>query len=387
MHKLLRTLTAPAVLALAVVGAGTPPAVAAEDVGDVGVEAGVGSLVVAGTEQPFVPQGFNSVGVLYPEMYQELCDSINMPAETRAQLSDTRDAMVNHTERELRAMRDKWNANAVRFQVSQGAMAYEAAHDGGNPYTKDVLNVVETARDLGLVVLVSVQTQTYGCTPHIDNDQVKLPNNDTVTSWEHLAPAFSGDKGIVLEVFNEPQSKRACDLPTNWSWPEWSYGCDGVASAGDMGMVDLAQKVRELAPDNVLLLDGDNNGGKFNDFVPPEDLPDNVAYAPHTYFYADGPTGNSLGEGWDERFGHLQESGEALLVTEWNTSASCKAFDLAEVLVRDYLPAHQIGLFVHSWDSPAAVLVDDKYNPIDSVAKCPENTGASLAYDVFWSQG
>ncbi|MEQ4208851.1 cellulase family glycosylhydrolase [Actinopolymorpha sp. B9G3] len=386
MHRLLRTLAASAALAVALATTTAHPAAGVEkDAGVVGVAAGDGSLVIAGTDTPFVPLGFNSVGVLYPEMYPQLCDSTGMDAATRTELSATRDAMVNHTARELRAMESYWNANTVRFQVSQGALALEANNSGADPYTSNVLDVVETARELRLIVIVSLQTQGYGCTPHVDGEQVKLPNHDSVVSWQQLATSLGSDEGVILEIFNEPQTKRACDTGVDWSWPEWMYGCDG-APTGDMGMVGLGKQVRAMAPNNVLLFDGDNNGGKFTEFVPPPDIPDNSAYAPHTYFYADGPTGNSLGEGWDARFGHLQESGEALVVTEWNGSASCKAFDLAPVLVKEYLPAHQIGLFVHSWDAPAADLVDKNYHPVDSVAKCPEFTGASLAYDYFWSQ-
>ncbi|TDE10951.1 glycoside hydrolase family 5 protein [Jiangella asiatica] len=371
---------------LAAVPAGAEEATA--DPGVAGVAAGSGSLVVAGTSTPYVPQGFNSVGILYPEEYPQLCDSIGMNQETRDELSDVRAAMVNDTAEQILAMKTYWNADAVRFQVSQGALALEATDPGPDPYTDTVLDVVAQARALGMVVIVSVQTQTYGCTPRVDGDQVKLPNEDTLAAWTQLAPSWGDDKGIVLEIFNEPQSKRPCPTGVDWSWPEWAYGCDTDPDTGIDGMVPLGLAVRELAPDNVLLFDGDNNAGKFNDFVPPPEMPDNSAYAVHPYFYADGPTGDGPagGEGWDDRFGHLQDSGEALVATEWNGSASCREPELAAELVQDYLPAHDIGLFVHSWDAPAARLVSATYEPVDSVTKCPEFTGASLAYDQFWSQ-
>ncbi|TDD67513.1 hypothetical protein E1262_18850 [Jiangella aurantiaca] len=361
---------------------------ATPDPGVVGVAAGPGHLVVAGTSTPFVPRGFNSVGILYPEEYPALCDAVGLSDGERAELSDVRAAMVNDTEEQLLAMKTHWRANAVRYQVSQGALALEHHDPGPDPYTETVLDVVAQARAMGLVTVVSLQTQIRGCTPHVDGDQVKLPNDDSVAAWSQLAPTWVDDMGVVLEIFNEPQSKRPCATGVDWSWPEWAYGCDTDPATGVDGMVPLGQAVRAMAPDNLLLFDGDNNGGKFNDFTPPPDITDNTAYAIHPYFYADGPTGDGPagGEGWDERFGHLQESGQAVVNTEWNGSASCREPELAAELVQDYLPDHQVGMFVHSWDAPAARLVDDNYDPVDSVPKCPEFTGATLAYDLFWSQ-
>ncbi len=363
---------------------------AAPDPGVVGVSAGSGALVVAGTSTPYVPQGFNSVGILYPEEYPALCDSIGMNQQTRDELSGVRAAMVNDTEEQILAMKTYWNADAVRFQVSQGALVFENGDPGPDPYTDTVLDVVAEARALGMVVIVSVQTQTYGCTPPpADGSSLKLPSEGTLAAWTQLAPSLGDDKGVVLEIFNEPQSKVPCATGVDWSWLEWAYGCDTDPDTGIDGMVPLGLAVRELAPDNVLLFDGDNNAGKFNDFVPPAEMPGNSAYAIHPYFYADGPTGDGPagGEGWDDRYGHLQASGEALVATEWNGSASCREPELAAELVQDYLPARDIGLFVHSWDAPAARLVSETYEPNDSVDKCPEFTGASLAYDQFWSQG
>jgi hypothetical protein len=307
----------------------------------------------------------------------------------RAELETVRNRMDNHAGEQFQAMRTHWNANAVRLQASHGALAKEYAEGGANPYTDAVIHAVREARESGLVVLVSVQTQTYGCTPHVNGELVKLPNADTLNAWRQLVPALRADKGIVLEIFNEPQTSTACDTGSAWSWPEWRYGCDTYPDTGVDGMVPLGRQVRQLAPDNVLLFDGDNNGGKFNSFTPTADLPGNVAYAVHPYHYVDGPTGNELGEGWNVRYGHLQESGEPVLATEWNGVLSCSE-SFAGTLVGEYLPGHDIGLFVHSWDAPAGVLVDHdsaSYDPVDGVPACPDFTGASLAYDEFWNWG
>jgi hypothetical protein len=356
------------------------------EAGWAGVEAGTGALETYGTDTPFVPRAFNTVGALFPAEYAGANDVAGDDVECKPDLNlqpliEARTTMEKRTGEQILAMKRLWKANAVRFQVSQGALVTEAENDGDDPYTRAVLGIVERARTLGMVVLVSIQTQGYGCTLGTP----KLPNADTLAAWSQLTPVLSGDRGVIIEMFNEPQTKTACGLPTNWSWPHWKYGCDGDP-AGTEGMLWLGKELRELVPANVLLFDGDNNAGKFNNFTPPADMPANSAYAVHPYFYADGEDGNATGEGWDARFGHLQEAGQALVATEWNMSASCKAPELGADLITRYLPEHKIGLFIHSWDAPAGVLVDERYMPQDSVAKCPEFTGATAARDEFWRQ-
>ena len=103
------------------------------DPGVVGVTAGTGSLVVYGTNTVFLPRGFNSIGVLYPAQYAEtMCPYL--ANSIRQELAATETAMTTETDRQLLAMKEHWRANTVRFQVSQGALAYEHEH-GLSTYT------------------------------------------------------------------------------------------------------------------------------------------------------------------------------------------------------------------------------------------------------------
>jgi hypothetical protein len=348
-----------------------------------GVRAGRGTLTVAGTSTTFVPRGFNTVGLLYPSEYADaLCTQAGLSADEQKQLGAAADMLRDRTTEQVKAMKNHWNANSVRFQVSQGALALERRQAGTDPYTHAVLAAVKKARAAGMVVVVSLQTQRFGCTPLKDGKLVKLPDADSLNAWRQLTPTLRRDKGVMLEVFNEPQSKTACGLAAEWNWPQWTYGCDGKPEGGD-GMLPLGRQVRKLAPHNVLLFDGENNAGKFNDFTPPAGIPANSAYAVHPYFFALGKSD------WDARFGHLQESGKALVATEWNQSGSCdQPEDQAEVLVKDYLPAHRTGLFLHSCDAPYAALADpaSNYAPVDSVPTCTQHTGATLVHDYFIAQ-
>lgn len=95
--------------------AGAAPAAAslAPDPGTVGVAAGSGSLLVAGTSTPLVPRGFSSISVLYPDEYADrLCTAVGMGAGTMSQLAAGRRAMRDHADRELLAMKMHWREAA-----------------------------------------------------------------------------------------------------------------------------------------------------------------------------------------------------------------------------------------------------------------------------------
>lgn len=83
------------------------------------------------------------------------------------------------------------------------------------------------------------------------------------------------------------------------------------------------------------------------------------------------------------------------MATEWNEviincihnahKKETKLNALADQLVQNYLPSHHIGLILHSWDAPGAVLVVRSEDPVDSVHKCSSPTGATLAFKQFWA--
>ncbi|MEO6922726.1 MAG: cellulase family glycosylhydrolase [Bryocella sp.] len=365
-------------VAVAVLSSSTPSLALTGGVS--GVSAGAGSLLVAGTSTKFHPRGFTSIGVLYPAQYAStLCSALD--PGSKAELAAAETAMTQHTDTQLNAMKTHWNANTVRFQVSQGALTYEH-ENGGSLYTTMVATVINEARKLDLVTIVSMQTEGYSCTPKRANGNVqKLPDQLTKEAWAQLIPSLTLNKGIILEVFNEPQTSVECSMQ---SWTYWATGCGTGSSEG---MKTVGAYVRSLAGNTVLLFDADGNGGTFGGFTPPTGMPGNSAYTIHPYFYTDGSTG------WDTRFGSLQTAGHTVIITEWNESANCPhAADpnqtIAGQLVNTYLPAHNSGLMLFSWDAPGAgVLVNSStFAPIDSNSGCSYFTGATLGLNYFEAQ-
>ena len=415
MKALRATALAAAVLvsgaALDVAPAAAPALAATAGVAGVGVgqtKAGAGELVVNGTSQKFVPHGINSVGVLYPGAmtYTNAAEQNYIQSECTANVNQNAvpalttawTAMTTSTDAELLAMKEHWQADTVRFHVSQTALAYEFANhsfaSGNNQYTDQVVNVIRQARAMGLVVDVDVDTEQFGC-PTVAGGQ-KLPTADTQNAWTQLlqrlaAVKLANDPGIILEPFNEPDSGTACGTQ---SWQHWANGCSGY-----LGMQALGQWLSGQAPDQVLLFDADNSGSTFKGFVAADwNMPLNSAYAIHPFYFNDGTSG------WDARFGNLEAAapggqGQAVFANAWNQSSNnqnCTSDgSLVSPLVQSYLPSHNIGLSLQSWDAPDAALVNLPLGAGNQSAGDPVktlqvqgttcDTAAGVVLDQYWS--
>lgn len=427
-----RVIIAAAVLAGGTVLAAAPAS--AQDAGTAGVAvgtiSGAGTLVVDGTSAPFVPRSIDSVGLLYPaglsyanqaeqQYFADQCgpDGVNLGSGTVQDLQTAMTTMTTNTDMELLAMKEHWQANTVRFHLSQGALVYE--HENGlSQYTDTVLSVIKQARAMGLVVIVDVDTEAFGCTPAHDypdpvpgtpSGTVKLPTGKTKEAWDQLTPALGNDPGVILEPMNEPNTGPECDNPTgSQEWTDWAYGCGGP----DIGMLSLGNWLRTTAPSpggqdtgvsNVLLFDGDNSGNTFAGFTASAfTMPPDSAYAIHPFYFIDGPDGNGTTSGWNQRFGDLEEApspggpgqGQAVVADAWNESAGCKSdpHGYGAELVDSYLPDHYIGLSLQAWDAPDAPLVELPLSTSNAAAGDPVltlsgcATGADVAYAEYWSQ-
>jgi hypothetical protein len=378
---------------------GSVTVAAAED-NATGVTAGSGTLRTADGGAPFLPRGFNSVGILYPTQYADkLCTQPgNKPgSNTGRYMEQVERTMTTDTSHQVSAMIEHWDANTVRFQVSQGALvtehdALEQDSKAPTPYTDMVKDVVAQARAARLITIVSMQTEPLGCTPFEKGKLQKLPDQLTEKAWDQLLKdwTLTKDPGLVLEVFNEPNTEKECGQA---SWQTWATGCD---TEPDQGMLTVGKYVRSLEPgepNNVLLFDGDNNAEDFTDFRVPDGMPDNSAYAEHPYRYVTDVGGTaSLAaseDDWATRFGYLPSSGHTVVVTEWNEEATCPKDPNQTVthgLIEKYLPDNSIGLMAHSWDAPGRLVNPITYAPIDSNSSC-DHTGAGVVHQQFLSEG
>jgi hypothetical protein len=328
----------------------------------VGVAVVSGQLVVAGTTTPFIPRGFNTNGVLFPTQYASTLCPLAGPLSTEViqYLQDTQAALTAPPlpglayNASFQAMVQDWYANTVRIHVSQGALQYEYAHDL-SAYTDMARAVIAQARAAGLVVIIDMQPESYGCTPYENGTTQKLPDINTEQAWKQiLNPTLTNDKGIILEIFNEPSAETACNLGsyTQPDWTAWETGCD---SEPDQGMLTVGQYVRSLAPDNVMFFNGQGVDFGFSGFTVPAGMPSNSAYTVHPFDYATNSSESASVSTWDTWFGNFEQSGHAVVVTAWDEDFKCPSDPnqtIATDFIQNYLPQHSIGIIGYAWDGP-----------------------------------
>ena len=339
----------------------TPSVSASSSTQPEGVAVVGGQLVVAGTSTPFIPRGFTSEGVIYPTQYaSKLCTDFAPGSQAPQYLQEAQAALTDVPlpglayNASFQAMLQDWRLNSVRMQIRQGALQYEA-ENGLSAYTDMVRTTIAQARAAGLIAILSMQTEHYSCTPYQNGNLQRLPDVNTEQAWAQLLnPTLTNDKGIILEIFNEPDPTVNCNAGT-YQQPDWTAWANGCGSEPDQGMLTVGQYVRSLAPNNVLLFDGTGIDFAFVGFTPPSGMPSNAAYTFHPYSYVVNSTLADNSAAWDTRFGNFASSGHAVFVTEWNEAYSCPSDPnqtITNSFIQSYLPAHSIGMMGYAWDAP-----------------------------------
>ena len=359
-----------------------------------------GRLVVAGTSTRFIPQGFNTNGILYPVSYAAtLCPLATPLNATLVQYLEDAEAALTAPPLQglaynasFQAMIKDWHANTVRIHVSQGALQYEFAH-GLSSYTDLARSVIAQARAAGLIVIVDMQAEKYGCTPDENGNTQKLPDINTEQAWKQiLNPTLTNDKGVILEVFNEPDAVAACNLGS-YTQPDWNAWETGCGSEPDQGMLTVGQDLRALAPNNVLFFNGQGVDFGFDGFTVPASMPSNSAYTVHPFTYvANGGESASISS-WDTWFGNFEQSGYAVVATAWDEDFECPTDPnqtITDEFIQTYLPQHSIGIIGYAWDGPywsSGYLVNSYDYPGNTAnfqlvdpdqSGCPQNGGREL---------
>src|SRR5260221_2535635 len=169
------------------------------------------------------------------------------------------------TPADFQAMRG-WGMNVVRLPLSSEFWANAGAVCSG--YRATVMKAVANARAAHLFVILDLQwSAPFDSPADRTHGGVQCPLPDTakdVAFWQDLATLYHNDTGVLFDLFGEP---------FGISWSTWLNG--GTISSGcyiiggpslqqdpgtyqAIGMRALVARVRELAPDNVIILGGTN---------------------------------------------------------------------------------------------------------------------------------
>lgn len=247
---------------------------------------------------------------------------------------------------ELESVR-QFGANVIRFQVSQGGSDPQSSIYSAD-YLKEVLAAVKMARDAGFSVIVCVDSQRPS-----GLDETGMPNAKAERAWRSLAPLFAKDRGIMLELFNEPAPKGPDAAPQN-DWPTWRAGMQPIVDA-----------VRQAGARNVILADGLDWARMLNDAPALSDPLSQFAYAVHPYYASNF----RVEADWDNIFGRFAAT-HPVMATEWNVNfrkvCNPDVPQFARGMV-EYLKSKRIGLVEWAYDFPRTIFVADYRGPLTTL--------------------
>ena len=225
-------------------------------------------------------------------------------------------------------MRD-FGADTVRIQLAQTGM--DPQNRLSTPeYRNRALEAVRSAREAGLVVIVSMQDESQTG----EQRPADLPDDATQRAWRVVAPAFARDRGVMLELFNEPRP-----LPSPPTWGAWAAA-----------MNRTLHTVRDLGAINVVIADGLGVGQTLRGAPLLDDPFGQVAYASHPYVTKQSGPAAQTPEAWDMKFGNFSHRAP-VLISEWGIGYYCDAQTPSSVATfLQYLQQHGIGLVAGTWD-------------------------------------
>jgi Cellulase (glycosyl hydrolase family 5) len=261
----------------------------------------------------------------------------------------------------LQTAQSKWNANLIRFQISQDGLDPQSPN-----YSQDFVGLVQKrvtlARQMGFFVIASVQ---HEADPDY-NKNTNMPTSSTLNAVITLSRLFGQDAGVMIETFNEPSF-----IPNFVNWHLWQNG--GTDGSGNVyvGQNQLIEAARNAGAQNVFIADGLDWAHSFAGAPLLVDPLNELIYGVHPYFGRyDNP---NL---WQQNFESWTQQGNVVLASEWSAPTHqgwCEPGSgdaLPESnnpgtpgLFLNYLAANQIGLVGWAFDVPGTIVSDYNGTP------------------------
>lgn len=315
----------------------------------------------------FQPRGVQLVGLVAPD---QALRGQYVQAYRHFDSAELRRAIADH-------------ADTIRFQVSQYGL--DPRHRLYSPaYLKEVVDAVHTARHFGLAVIVSVQAES----PAGQDRRCPLPDSGTLRVWKELAAVFRADRGVMLELYNEPDIP-----PTGGGWALWRTGglvrtATGLCMA--VGMQEIINKIRSRGARNVIIVPGAEmertiaGMPSLADPASPRDpqLAYGIHYPPLSHGWAS----------WQQNFGDESER-VPVVITEWNADSvlHCQpSAPVAAPLLLNYLASKRIGVVGFAFDVPGTIIRNWSYTPTsyrDFQCGVPGGGPGGLLFARFAQQG
>jgi endoglucanase len=279
--------------------------------------------------KPWTPHGYFQVA------FQASPNEQNVPAfETNAQMG--------YTPQEYTDMANA-GADSVRVMLGQTVGDRQNSMYYSQAFVNQFIGAVQAARNAGLTVIVGIQDESITQ----DQNPTDLPNAATQRVWSQLIPAFKEDKGILLELFNEPGTAPAVGstplpnpTPTTAEWQAWATAMNSTIAS-----------VRSEGATNVVVADGLTHATTLTGAPTLTDNLNEVAYAAHPYtFQASSEQQENAQSFLDNSFGNFAAN-NPVIITEWGQGYYCGPTN-PDFLITflNYIQSKGIGLEMSFWD-------------------------------------
>lgn len=286
-------------------------------------------------------------------------------------------ARENYGAQELAAIQ-AFHADTIRFQIGQPALDPASPLYDPN-YLDDIVGAITQARQAGFVVMIMMQDEAISGDPQPH----PLPIAETASDWDLLAARFGNDRGVVFEIYNEP---NLAETPANWQL--WLHGGTVAGQTiPSIGMQALVDRLRAAGAQNVFVLDGLHLGKTLSGLPAVTDPLNRLVYAVHPY-----QQGSPDESQWDAEFG-IPSTKVPVWADEWSAPTglalglgSMTSYQVAVDLL-NYLRAHSISLCTGAFDLPRFVVQDiPGWTPTnyDGIAQNTQTDGSGmLVYNDF----
>jgi hypothetical protein len=338
---------------------------------------------------PFVPLGYIFESLVETKDELQQCAQVEY-CSRRLEARDFLFGRGKYSSMSVLDLARDWGANTIRFNINQAALDH-LSPNYSDAYVGELKAAVQQARAQGFAVILCLfDERNRNGPPSLAplNPKTPLDNETSQRAAELLARVFGQDRGVMLELLNEPWSPTRVDI----GWRLWRDGgfAPGGQWAGErfVGVNDIIRDMRSLGAKNVIIVQGLSFSMKgFPGGV--QDPLHQVAYSVHPFFLDGSPDHMD----WDGNFGTFASS-HPVLLTAWGTTANetwCNQWGLDKPLqFFEYLRAHRIGLIAYALDIPFTLVRDFRQQPIvpTSFAQaCPVRGGpGTLIRAYFLSQ-
>ncbi len=285
--------------------------------------------------KPWVPHGFYQVPFEVP------------PTAFSIELPFWQGAYKGFSPTEYAEMKAQ-GADSVRLQIAQDGADPDNKKFHDPAWFKQALGAICSARAEGLTVIVSIQDEVQTGV----KKKAPLPDDATRRVWQNLAPAFARDRGVLYELYNEPNDLPEPEAanpnndrpPTPEQWQSWAEAMNRTIAT-----------VRKAHAMNVVVADGLVSAQQLSGAPELEDELRQVAYGAHPYVSGSQTVAdyNQTEQAWNEKFGNFAKR-EPVIVTEWGTSFFCDSnTPYSVVRFLNYLNDRGIGIEAGIWDFDA----------------------------------